>query len=388
MNIKKIHIAYIVSRLGESGPTKQLSYIIDGLNFSEFSVSIITLSKENNQSLKSEFSNYPIEYYCLDSRSSSNPFMTYLSLRKLTNQLQINLLHSQGIRADMCCAFLRQIPRISSQRNNPFEEYPPLYGQIRGYLMACLHILALRRIDQVVTCSKTLSLEDKKYRIPATYIRNGIPILPKQSDLAEPSSISASEFFSQPDINFYFVYAGPLVARKNPSLLINAFTQPKLKNRGLVILGTGPLLQNCRNLTSKKKNIFVAGGVKNVIPYLHRADCYISASASEGIPNSVLEAMTLGKPSILSNIPAHKELHDLSPKIFSLFTLDDDESLINAVTGFNRGNDTMKSAQTALRKFFDSKKMSTEYQELYRKSVMKDNDAYNHDKHTLSPKNL
>ena len=98
--------------------------------------------------------------------------------------------------------------------------------------MACLHIFALRRIDQVVTCSKTLSLEDKKYRIPATYIRNGIPILPKQSDLAEQSSISASEFFSQPGINVFFVYAGPLVARKNPNLLINAFAQPELKNMG------------------------------------------------------------------------------------------------------------------------------------------------------------
>lgn len=377
MNTQKFHVAYIVSRLGASGPTKQLSYIIDGLDFSEFSVSIITLSKENNYSLKSEFSNYPIEYYCLDSRSSRNPFMVYLTLRKLTNQLQIDLLHSQGIRADMCCAFLKKIPRISSQRNNPFDEYPPLYGQFRGYFMACLHIFALRRIDQVVACSKTLSLEDKRYQIPATYIRNGIPILPKRSDLAEPSSISASEFFGQPGINVFFVYAGPLVARKNPNLLINAFAQPELKNMGLVVLGSGPLLQNCQDLASEKKNIFIAGGVKNVTPYLHRADCYISASASEGIPNSVLEATRLGKPSILSNIPAHKEIFDLSPTIFSLFTLDDSRSLVDAVVSFEKSERTNKVAQAVLRNFFDSIQMSAEYQKLYRKSIIKDKQTDN-----------
>lgn len=366
MNTKKIHVAYIVSRLGASGPTKQLSYIIDGLDFSEFSVSIITLSKENNQSLKSEFSDYPIEYYCLNSRSSSNPFRVYLSLQKLVNQLQLDVLHSQGIRADMCCAFLRKIPRISSQRNNPFEEYPALYGQFKGYLMARLHVFALRRIDQVVTCSKTLSLEDKKFRIPATYIRNGIPILSERSGPAELSSTSASKFFSQPHINFYFVYAGPLVARKNPVFLINAFAQSELKNMGLVVLGTGSLLQNCQDLASKKKNIFIAGSVENVTPYLHRADCYISASASEGIPNSVLEALRLGRPSILSNIPAHKEIFDLCPTIFSLFTLDDDQSLINAVASFNRSDGTNRSAQTTLLNFFSSNQMSADYQTLYK----------------------
>jgi glycosyltransferase involved in cell wall biosynthesis len=293
--------------------------------------------------------------------------MTYLSLRKLTHELQIDLLHSQGIRADICCAFLRKIPRISSQRNNPIEEYPPLYGKIKGHLMARLHVLALRRIDQVVACSKTLSLEDKKFGIPAAYIRNGIPILSERSGPAELSSTSASKFFSQPDINFYFVYAGPLVARKNPAFLINTFAQSELKKMGLVVLGTGSLLQNCRDLASKKKNIFIAGNVKNVTSYLQRADCYISASASEGIPNSVLEAMRLGKPSILSNIPAHKEIFDLCPTIFSLFTLDDDQSLINAVASFNRSDGTNQSAQTALLNFFSSNQMSADYQMLYKK---------------------
>ena len=48
--------------------------------------------------------------------------------------------------------------------------------------------------------------------------------------------------------------------------------------------------------------IFFKGAVKNVGEYLIDSDFYVSASQSEGMSNSLLEAMSLGIPAITSNV--------------------------------------------------------------------------------------
>lgn len=50
------------------------------------------------------------------------------------------------------------------------------------------------------------------------------------------------------------------------------------------------------------------GEVPDVFPYLKASDCYISASSSEGLSMSILEAMLSGLPVLVSNIPANVEL--------------------------------------------------------------------------------
>jgi len=50
------------------------------------------------------------------------------------------------------------------------------------------------------------------------------------------------------------------------------------------------------------------GYQSNVPAYYAGFDVFISASLSEGMPNSVLEAMSSMLPVILSDIPAHLEL--------------------------------------------------------------------------------
>lgn len=49
-------------------------------------------------------------------------------------------------------------------------------------------------------------------------------------------------------------------------------------------------------------------GQKAPLEYLQCADYTISASLSEGLPNSTLESLACGVPMILSDIDPHKEI--------------------------------------------------------------------------------
>jgi len=56
------------------------------------------------------------------------------------------------------------------------------------------------------------------------------------------------------------------------------------------------------------ENIRMLGQVDEPLSYLAAADIYLSTSRWEGLPLSVLEAMSLGIPSVLSSVTGHVEL--------------------------------------------------------------------------------
>ena len=80
-----------------------------------------------------------------------------------------------------------------------------------------------------------------------------------------------------------------------------------------------------------KGRIDLPGHVDDVSEHLHRATVFVSLSSFEGSPNAVLEAMAVGCPLVLSDIPAHREL--LSEDEACFVSLSDDGNIANAIIG-------------------------------------------------------
>lgn len=96
---------------------------------------------------------------------------------------------------------------------------------------------------------------------------------------------------------------GRLVKEKGIDTVLKALSLLGTINFTLDILGDGPEKQNLKNLKEKLslKNVFFHGYKKNVKQFFLRSNLFINASHFEGFPNSLVEAINYGLPTICSD---------------------------------------------------------------------------------------
>ena len=112
---------------------------------------------------------------------------------------------------------------------------------------------------------------------------------------------------------FTFISVGRLIPVKDHATAIRAFARISRRQDRLVLVGEGPLRGELESLA---RDLFVEDRVEisglvprdDVYRLLGRADAFVSPSVGEGLPVSVLEAMAAGLPVLLSDIPAHREI--------------------------------------------------------------------------------
>lgn len=107
--------------------------------------------------------------------------------------------------------------------------------------------------------------------------------------------------------------AGRLTRAKDLPTLLRGFSTVALALPDVTfeICGTGPLFQYCAEWIAAhalQDRVNLCGYDAALMTRMQESDMYVSASRFEGQPNTVLEAMALGCPALLSDIPAHRQL--------------------------------------------------------------------------------
>jgi glycosyltransferase involved in cell wall biosynthesis len=117
------------------------------------------------------------------------------------------------------------------------------------------------------------------------------------------------------------LFVGRLSPEKNLPRLIAALDQV-LRGRQeyvAILCGEGPQRAELeRQITTlpTRDRIRLAGFRTDLEDWMRRAAVFVSASAFEGHPNAVLEAMMLGCPLVVSDIPQHREILDERSAVF------------------------------------------------------------------------
>ena len=351
------NILYIVSTLKNCGPTNQLYYIIKHLDSSQFTPNIITLSPESGDSAKAHFES--VLGLKIESLSLSRMQGAFSSLSKVKQYIldqNIDMVHTQGIRADGLAKNIN-IPKISTLRNFPYSDYPTKFGKLKGYFMALSHMKIVKsNKDNCIACSKSIADEFYANGLKLRYIQNGVD-LDKYFPLSQEDKLVLRGRLNIGINKKVLITVGSLIPRKNVKTIIDAFNLNSEKDSILFIIGDG--LENKELQSIAANNIRFLGNVRNVVEYLQISDCFISASLAEGLPNSVLEAMSCNLPLLLSDIPPHKEL--CSENAF-FFKVHDVDGLSKAISSFNVYDPGLSNLVT---KNFSAHLMSTRYQKLY-----------------------
>jgi L-malate glycosyltransferase len=140
----------------------------------------------------------------------------------------------------------------------------------------------------------------------------------------------------QPSAALRVISIGALRKQKNYLWSVKAFAKLKSENIELHIYGVGDMQEELqKTIDETGAHVVLKGEVKNIEAIIPQYDLYLMASSFEGFSLSVLEAMAMGMPLLLSNIPSFKEQCEDTATYFSLT---DENDLPEKLLAFSEKN--------------------------------------------------
>lgn len=207
-------------------------------------------------------------------------------LKKYKPDTLVSFMGEPNFRSIVASAGLK-IRTVISVRNDPQREYGSL---LTRFLAKTLFRFANHIVFQT---------EDARCWFPKSIQKKSSIILNPVNDVFFNTHFTGDRH----DI----VSTGRLVFQKNHELLIKAFSRIADKlEENLFIYGEGPLRLELENLVfdlNMQDRIFLPGSVKNVAEIIKSAKLFVLSSDYEGMPNSLMEAMTLGIPCLSTDCP-------------------------------------------------------------------------------------
>jgi glycosyltransferase involved in cell wall biosynthesis len=213
---------------------------------------------------------------------------------------------------------------------------------------------------------------DSVHGIKTTYVPNGIlPILPREPDVIKQWGLSTRN---------YFLCVGRLVPEKRIEDIIKAYLQHP-RNCSLVIVGDSAAARKYMNgLISMASNapsvIFTGYQFGPVLEELFsNARAFVTASELEGLPITLLEALSYGVLCVTSDIGPHMEVtEDLDPEL--TFAVGDVEAISRCLDGVETVTDTQldefkHKAIAMMTEKFSWNVACAEHDRLYRESLGK-----------------
>ena len=288
---------------------KIAKYFQDELNYE---IEILTLSDNKNSNINDDFSvkridrNLPIIYRWLK---------TIFTIYKLGKNKDLIFVNGLGTETTIANIFLKKkiIRKIvgdpvweraysKAKISESFDEF-----QVKNYgfsisLQKKVRSFSIKKSDIVVTPSKHLKnfILNLGFKNKIEIINNGV-FIPEEN----------TNIFTNDQINITIV--SRLVSHKNIKKIIRAISDLNDPLVYLNIIGDGPELNQLQKIsleTNNKDNIIFHGKLnRDEINHIFlNSDIYIQASNYEGLPHSLLEAMSYGIPVLCTPVGECKEI--------------------------------------------------------------------------------
>jgi N-acetylgalactosamine-N,N'-diacetylbacillosaminyl-diphospho-undecaprenol 4-alpha-N-acetylgalactosaminyltransferase len=347
-------VMFITSHIKTKGPNNQLRYLLTHFDNNDVQAIVCVLGSRhlNENALE-------IEKKCkviyLNYTWGVSLLLAPVKINFLIKKFTINVVQSFGLRCDFISLFLTKVKKVVVVRNLTMINWS-VKGFI-GKLIGYFHLKVIKSFDSVISCSAGVQEHLLEYDIESFVINNSI-VLKMDNKHTKKSRLKLNNF----------VTASTKHPGKNIEFIIKTFiSDSNLKDCTLNIIGfvQKQLQQKYKN----HENIFFHGYVDNPFQVYLANDCFISASFHEGLPNAVLEALSVCCPVLLSDITSHKVIVDGYSDIGRVFNNNCQTSLVAAIKEQEERLELVDNALflELLRIRFSPKNMSKNYTDQYKK---------------------
>ncbi len=292
-------------------------------------------------------------------RRNINPirdFMAMVELSRLISQINPDIVHLHSSKA----GFLGRI--LSMFYKAKFFYTPHGYSflmknvsSLRRVAYRMLELIASKSKTITISCSKGEFCETQKFSKHSLYVSNGIDTneIDRLVESYQPLSIaekSKKRVFT----------IGRICTQKNPSLFNQiALSLPEYD---FVWIGDGELRKEL-----SAPNIQITGWLsrREVIRQVLLADIFVLPSLWEGLPISLLEAMYLGKPCVVSNVIGSRDVIHNGENGYVCETLSEYISVIRKIQA-EKPETQIRHAKRDILTQYNIKSMSKKYVDIYR----------------------
>ena len=239
---------------------------------------------------------------------------------RVINNFKIDVIHTHFFYPHGECAIAaalsEKVPVVATLRGAEVYARSDLeYGAMLDNKFSHIFLKSVFKVSYFTAPNREiLQILNEKFDVPIMKLK----YLPNGVDLVKENSTALSLKKKNT-----FLAVGRLIKRKNHKVLIEAFSRLDSQYR-LVLVGDGPEIEELERLIR-------VNGLLNV-SIIHEMDkkllfelmasclCLVNPSYIEGMPNVVMESLSIGIPCIVSNIKPHNELivEDLNGYIFNL----------------------------------------------------------------------
>ena len=285
------------------------SALMNALAANNFDVYILSYGKDQfEQQLQN------INATCIDIGTSNiNPAEVIKYLRRLQKTIRqikpdvcLTFTPRQNIYGNIVCKTLG-VPVLSNITGTgvPFHIKGLVYGFGR---------LLYRMVLKNPTTVFFQNMDDFEHLVGEGYVKK------EQAVLIPGSGIETEKFIPVEKIandKFVFLFVGRLVKIKGVEEMVIAARNILKERKDVEFWIVGPLwTQNTGSLTITQNDlnnwehegIIYKGETKDVRPFIAQCDCFVLASYREGLSNSLLEAASMEKPIVTTNVTGCKDV--------------------------------------------------------------------------------
>ncbi len=288
-------ILHIIDDMGRGGAEVMLTKLLPHLT--AYNNIVVTLNPKNNFSAD-EFA--PQQLHCLQMGGFSNFIKGAIRLRRYIKQHKIDLVHSHLFTATLVARLGTPagIPLITTIHTNvsASAEYKKWYMRLLEKFSYRFHSSTVIGVSQVVLKEYFTHFNHTAYKQHLLYTFADVSELIPPAEKQKTGSA------------FKLIAIGALRYPKNQQYLIKAFEQLKNDNVELHIYGSGPQQEALQQLIEETgAKVQLKGEVKGAAKLIGQYDAFVMSSEFEGFSLSVLEAMAMKTPLLLSDIPSFRE---------------------------------------------------------------------------------
>tara|TARA_Y100000816_G_C26094844_1_gene579152 strand:+ start:1423 stop:2490 length:1068 start_codon:yes stop_codon:yes gene_type:complete len=330
------------------GVEKNFFLISNFLAKNRNNVVVITISQKNKKFFRRNIKFISFKSILLEKVSKRSKYI--LSLFLLTKEILINknsLVVS--FQANVYCGLLSKLLGFKLLiRSNTSPD-----GWSKNIIKKLIYKLSFNAANKVIVNSNEFKKKIKEnLNINSECIYN--PLNKKEIIRLSKKSINFN-FFSKKYLNV--INVGRLEDQKDQMTLLKSinFLKKKIKIK-LLIIGNGSMEKKLRNYIYKNnlsKTVKILQNISNPFPYFIKSDLFILSSIFEGLPNVLLEALTLKKFVISTNCSTGPSEILSKGKGGILVPVNDYKNLAEKIIFFNKNKKKLKKKLLFARRNLD-----------------------------------